>query len=71
VGLQVTDTSERTITLRATASAMDAPTLWNLRCEIREKMIAYVREHHPEALPKLRARLEESQDEPSSRGGEE
>ncbi|MFB6279799.1 MAG: mechanosensitive ion channel family protein [Salinibacter sp.] len=71
VGLQVTDTSERTITLRAIASAKDAPTLWNLRCEIREKMIAYVREHHPEALPTLRARLEESQDEPSSRGGEE
>lgn len=58
VGLQVTDASERTITLRAIASAKDAPTLWNLRCEIREKLVAYVREHHPEALPTLRARLE-------------
>jgi small-conductance mechanosensitive channel len=58
VGLQVTDTSERTITLRAIASAKDAPTLWNLRCEIREQLVAYVREHYPEALPTLRARVE-------------
>ncbi len=56
-GLQVTETSERTVTLRAIASAKDAPTLWNLRCEIREKLVAYVREHYPEALPTLRARL--------------
>lgn len=58
VGLQVTDTSERTVTLRAIASAQDAPTLWNLRCEIREKLVAYVREHYPEALPTLRAHVE-------------
>ncbi|MEF8816951.1 MAG: mechanosensitive ion channel domain-containing protein [Salinibacter sp.] len=57
VGLQMTDASERTITLRAIASAKDAPTLWNLRCEIREKLVAYVREHYPEALPALRARV--------------
>lgn len=63
VGLQMTDTSERTITLRAIASAKDAPTLWNLRCEIREKLVAYVREHYPDALPTLRAQLEESKGE--------
>jgi len=57
-GLQVTDASERTITLRALASAKDAPTLWNLRCEIREQLVAYIREHHPEALPALRTRVE-------------
>jgi small-conductance mechanosensitive channel len=57
-GLQVTDASERTITLRAIASAKDAPTLWNLRCEIREQLVAYVREHYPEALPTLRTRVE-------------
>ena len=58
VGLQVTDTSERTVTLRVIASAKDAPTLWNLRCEIREKLVAYVREHYPEALPTLRTRVD-------------
>ena len=58
VGLQMTDASERTITLRAIASARDAPTLWNLRCEIREQLVAYVREHYPDALPALRTRLD-------------
>lgn len=57
VGLQMTDTSERTVTLRALASAQDAPTLWNLRCEIREKLVAYIREQYPEALPTLRTRV--------------
>lgn len=57
VGLQVTDASERTMTLRALASASDAPELWNVRCEIREKLIAYIREEHPEALPTLRTQL--------------
>ena len=58
VGLQMTDASERTITLRAIASAKDAPTLWNLRCEIREKLVAYIREQHSEAFPALRTRVE-------------
>jgi len=63
VALHVTDTSERTITLRAIASAKDAPTLWELRCEIREKLVAYLRETHPEALPTLRTRLAPEGDE--------
>ena len=58
VGLQMTDASERTVTLRALASAKDAPTLWDLRCEIRERLVAYIREQYPEALPALRTRLE-------------
>jgi small-conductance mechanosensitive channel len=58
VGLQMTDASERTVTLRVIASAKDAPTLWNLRCEIRENLVAYLRNHHPEALPTLRAQLQ-------------
>lgn len=72
MGLQVTDTSERTITLRAIASAKDAPTLWNLRCEIREQLVAYVREHYPEALPTLRTRVEAPGDggTPIGAGGE-
>ena len=58
VGLQMTDASERTVTLRVIASARDAPTLWNLRCEIRENLVAYLRRHHPEALPTIRAQMQ-------------
>lgn len=68
VGLQMTDASERTVTLRAIASAMDAPTLWNLRCEIREKLVAYIREQYPDALPALRTRVDASGEEGSLLG---
>jgi small-conductance mechanosensitive channel len=56
--LQVTEAGERTMRLRVLASAANADNAWNLRCEIREKLIAYLQEHHPWALPKIRATLE-------------
>jgi len=56
--LQVTNASEHTIELRALMSAADAPTTWNLRCEVREKLLAFIREKHPDCLPRVRAELE-------------
>ena len=58
-GLQVTNAGERTIELRALMSAADAPTTWNLRCEVREKLLAFIRENHPDYLPRVRAELEQ------------
>lgn len=49
--LQVVDTTETTIQVRALASAEDAPTAWDLRCEVREGLIDFLRREHPEALP--------------------
>lgn len=57
--LHVTDTSEKTVELRALMSAGSAPDLWELRCEVREKMVTYLQEHYPDALPKMRAQLQE------------
>jgi small-conductance mechanosensitive channel len=59
--LQVTNTSERTIELRALVSAADASSAWSLRCEVREKLVNFIRENYPEALPKLRTELEAKQ----------
>jgi small-conductance mechanosensitive channel len=56
--LQVTEAGERTMRLRVLASAANADHAWDLRCEIREKLIAYLQECHPKALPKVRAVLE-------------
>ncbi len=56
--LQVTNATEHTIELRALASAADADKAWNLRCEIREKLIAFVQKKFPEALPRLRTALQ-------------
>lgn len=52
--LHVTGAGERDVELRAIASAPDAPQLWELRCEVREALVAYLREEHPEALPVVR-----------------
>lgn len=57
--LHVTDTTEKTVELRALMSAGSAPDLWELRCEVREKMVTYLQEHYPDALPKTRAQLQE------------
>ena len=56
--LQVTDATERTLQVRALASAADGSNAWDLRCEIREKLIALVRERYPESLPRVRASLD-------------
>jgi small-conductance mechanosensitive channel len=55
--LQVTDATERSMELRALMTAKDSPTSWDLRCEIREKMIDYIRAEYPEYLPRLRTEL--------------
>lgn len=60
VALQVTDLSERTMQVRALVSARDAGAIWDLRCEVREKMIAFLRENHADALPRDRLSVAEA-----------
>lgn len=55
--LQVTEAVGGMVRLRALASAADAPTLWDLRCLVRERLVGWLREHHPEALPRVRAEV--------------
>lgn len=55
--LQVVDTTETTMVVRVLASAADAQHAYDLRCEIREKLIGFVRDHHPEGLPQTRVLL--------------
>lgn len=53
--LQVVETQPNgLITLRALMSAADSASTWDLRCDIREHLIAYIRDHHPEAVPRFR-----------------
>ncbi|MBR0827618.1 mechanosensitive ion channel family protein [Bradyrhizobium manausense] len=63
VNLQVIDADARTIQLRALVSARNAPQSWDLRCEIREKLVAFIRDELPEALPRERAILLASADD--------
>lgn len=57
VNLQVTDSNERAVQLRALVSARTSPQAWDLRCEVREKLIQHLQKEYPEALPKQRAEL--------------
>jgi hypothetical protein len=54
VNLQVVETDAKTMQLRALVSARNAPQSWDLRCEIREKLLAFLRKDMPEALPRER-----------------
>ncbi len=53
--LQVTDSSERAMQLRVLVTAVDSPRCWDLRCLVREKLVAFVQSTYPEYLPTLRA----------------
>jgi small-conductance mechanosensitive channel len=61
--LQVTDAKERTLEIRALASAKDSSSAWNLRCEIREKLVTFLQRNYPQSLPRLRASVEETSPE--------
>lgn len=58
VNLQVTDARQDTVELRALVSARTSPQAWDLRCEVREKLIAFLQEEYPQALPRMRADLQ-------------
>lgn len=49
--LQVTDSKEHTIELRALMSARNSSIAFDLRCYIRENLLKYINENMPESLP--------------------
>jgi small-conductance mechanosensitive channel len=52
--LQVTNLGPETMQLRALVSSQDSSRSWNLQCEVREKLVAFLQEQYPEALPHRR-----------------
>lgn len=57
-GLQVTNATERSVELRALMSAIDSPSAWDLRCEVREKLLNFLQKNYPGCLPKARVELD-------------
>lgn len=55
--LQVTDTTDKSMEIRALLSAADSSAAWELRCLVREKLIDFIRRAYPDSLPKLRTEL--------------
>jgi small-conductance mechanosensitive channel len=52
--LQVTDLKEGSMELRCLMSARSAGQTFDLRCEVRERLIDFLQKEHPEALPHAR-----------------
>jgi small-conductance mechanosensitive channel len=53
--LQVSNATANTLELRALMSAPNGSVAWDLRCHVREKLIAFVQNNYPQSLPRTRA----------------
>ena len=58
VNMQVTDFKQDTMEVRMLVSAANAGSAFDLRCEMREKMIGWLQSEHPDSLPRRRARID-------------
>lgn len=58
--MQAIDSSEKTVTVRGLMSGKDSPTVWGLRCEVREKLLDFIQRECPEALPQTRVLMSET-----------
>ena len=58
--VQITDTTPNSMIVRILVSANDAPSAFDLRCHLRESIITFLRDEHPESLPKTRIMLPET-----------
>jgi hypothetical protein len=55
--VQVTDATDKGIVVRVLASARDAGSLFDLRCEVREKLVAFLQGGYSVSLPRLRTEV--------------
>jgi small-conductance mechanosensitive channel len=53
-GLQVTDLKEHTMEIRCLVSSRNSSESFDLRCLVREQMIAFLRDNYPDAFPRVR-----------------
>ncbi|SDC41557.1 mechanosensitive ion channel family protein [Actinokineospora iranica] len=67
--LQVTDAVNTLVRVRALVSAADAPTLFDLRCLVRERLVGWTRAEHPYAVPRLRTEHVPTVSPNGTRGG--
>lgn len=70
-GLQVTDTTERTMQVRVLVSAADSGKAWDLRVWLREQLISWLQREHPDVLPRGRIALEDGPPDASERAARE
>jgi small-conductance mechanosensitive channel len=57
-GVQVTNTTDKSVEVRALVSAADASRAWDLRCKVREGLLTFLQATYPQALPRVRLEME-------------
>jgi small-conductance mechanosensitive channel len=57
MAVQVTNATERSLELRFLMSAGNPTATFDLRCYVRERLIRYLQEQYPQALPRLRSEV--------------
>jgi small-conductance mechanosensitive channel len=63
--LQVTDAVGGFVHIRILVSAKDSPTLFDLRCYVREAMVDWIQQQNPQTMP--RTRIANTEDAPAPR----
>jgi small-conductance mechanosensitive channel len=66
--LQVTDAKESSVELRVQVSARSSAEAFELRCEVREKLIEFLQRDHPTALPRTRQEVVAPDQQPMTDG---
>ncbi|EIC08447.1 MscS Mechanosensitive ion channel [Microbacterium laevaniformans OR221] len=64
--LQVTDATNGFVRVRVLVTAIDAPTLFDLRCYVREHLVDWVHRETPGALPVQRVLIEDAETPPAA-----
>jgi small-conductance mechanosensitive channel len=67
--LQVTNMTDRTMELRCLVSSGGSSQLFDLRCVVREKMIEFLRDNFPSALPTFRMEMRGTTIDPNALSG--
>lgn len=57
--VQVVEAGEKGMQVRFLMSAKNSLKLWDLRCHVREQIIAFIQQHYPQYLPRHRAEMVE------------
>lgn len=65
--LQVTDAVGGFVRVRILVTAVDAPTLFDLRCFVREEMISWLYRSSPQSIPRTRVRVVDEEPDVSHR----
>lgn len=66
--VQASDSTERTVQVRALMDARNSSDAWDLRCLVREKLIQFLQEKYPGSLPRIRGEFNAGRDgSPSER----